>query len=159
MCLVRQALHFCADRSAAASPTLTGGCDGKARSRQTRRARRNALRPRQWEGLGGKAASMTYPEEPDCSFSLFRAQQPEPLQFLLLVRQCLVLFFPASNSNGNILLHPLRAHESRSLLVPGRMGPALHEGYPSCLVVGNGRAHQRRLGGSDVVPFAPGLVV
>lgn len=102
---------------------------------------------------------MTYPEKPYSPLSFLRTQQPETLQFLLLVRQRLILLFPAPDSDGDIILHPLRAHQPRSLLVPGRVRPALHEGDPARLVVGYGRAHQRRLGGSNVVPFAPGLVV
>jgi hypothetical protein len=70
---------------------------------------------------------MTYPEKPYCSFSFFRAQQPESFQLFLLVGQRLVLLFPAPDSDRDIILHPLRAHQSCPLLVPWWVRSALHE--------------------------------
>lgn len=101
----------------------------------------------------------TYPEKPYCSFSFFGTQQPKSFQFFLLVSQRFVLLFPAPDSDGDVILHPLRAHQSCPLLVPWWVRSALHEWQPSSLVVGNRRAHKRGFGGSYGVPFSSRLVV
>ena len=101
----------------------------------------------------------TYPEKPYCSLSFFRTQQPESFQLLLLVGQRLVLLFPASDSDGDVILHPLRTHQPCPLFMPWWVRSALHEWQPSSLVVGNRRAHKRGFGGSYVVPFSSRLVV
>lgn len=99
----------------------------------------------------------TYPEKPYCSFSFFRTQQPESFQFFLLVGQRFIFLFPAPDSDGDVILHPLRAHQSCPLLVPWWVRSALHEWQPSSLVVGNRRAHKRGSAVRMVSHFRPGL--